>query len=70
MDEKEALHILSEFQKYRTSKPPYHKDYPPKLFEYSGRKLTEAIDTAIQVLTLKTEGCWNFKKTTTKTKGR
>lgn len=62
MDEKEALHILSEFQKYRTSKPPYHKDYPPKLFEYSGKTLTDAIDTAIQVLTLKAGSCWDFKK--------
>lgn len=53
MDEKTALHIIKEFQKYRTSKPPYDKDYPPKLFEYSGRKLTEAIDVAIQILTLK-----------------
>lgn len=44
----ECINLLTEHQRWRTSKPPY--DGVGKLPSYSGADLTKAIDCAIEEL--------------------
>ena len=49
MNNQEAIEVLSEYNKWRTSKPPYD-DCENSILRYTPREITKAIDIAINEL--------------------